>query len=151
MTERRDLERFGNLFEVITGRNRPFLDQCSDTKLLAISDFPRASDDCRTLVRQVLEGPGSMFTTTGTCRQQVDAVRQSLESGYLGPDLVEALFALRVVFVDNVLRPAVKEFLSADDERVDHVESLYDSAAKLDGLLEIIRFLQKLGNQKQQV
>ena len=92
-----------------------------------------------------------MFTTTGTCRQQVDAVRQSLESGYLGPDLVEALFALRVVFVDNILRPAVKEFLIADDERVDHVESLYDSAAKLDGLLEIIRFLQKLGNQKQQV
>jgi len=91
----KDLETLSGLFGSVTNRTRPFLNRCSETKYLAVTDFGRAADQYFILARHALEGPKKKLVSTKQCREQYDAVKSALESGQLGPELVDALKRLR--------------------------------------------------------
>jgi hypothetical protein len=144
MTKRRDMRVVGGLLEKISERNRPFLNRCSETKYLAVSDPARATDEYRELVRQVLSGKSVAQVKDGSCQQECAEVLSALEAGQLDSHLLDSLSSLRGVFLDNVLRPAVREYLEGEGRSTSRVEKLYDSAMKLNGLIETMRFIRRV-------
>ncbi len=139
----KELERLGGLFEKATTRSQQFLEKCTETKYMAISDFSKAEDEYITMAKGVLENPGKRKTILKKCEQQLAAVKSALESGQLGPEYIEALQNLRQSFFNGVLKPAVKAYLSKNAPR-DEVESLYERAIYIEGLLEVVQFLGKI-------
>ena len=139
----KELERLGGLFEKATTRSQPFLERCTETKYMAVSDFSKAEDEYITMAKGVLEIPSKRKTIQKKCEQQLAAVKSALESGQLGPEYIVALQNLRQTFINGVLRPAVKAYLSKSTSK-DEVESLYEKAICIEGLLEVVQFLGKI-------
>jgi hypothetical protein len=139
----RDLGTLSGLFGSVTDRTRPFLNRCSETKYLAVTDFSKATDQYFALARQALEGPERKVVSEEKCREQYHAVKTALESGQLGPELVDALQCLRKTFVQSILKPAMQEYMSNSGSS-DRVEKLYESALQIDGLLEVVQFFGKV-------
>jgi hypothetical protein len=139
----KDLETLSSLFGSVTDRTRPFLNRCSETKYLAVTDFSKAADQYFILAKQALEGPEKRLVSAKKCRAQYHAVKNALESGQLGSELVDALQCLRRTFVQDVLKPAMKEYMSSSGTS-DRVEKLYESALQIDGLLEVVQFFGKV-------
>jgi hypothetical protein len=138
-----EFERLGGLFENATDRSRDFLDRCSETKFMAVKDYSRAEDEYITLAKRVLETPSKRRMAGKKCKRQFAAVRSALESGQLGPEYISALQELRQSFFNGVLKPTVRAYLAKDALKED-VESLYESAICIEGLLEVIHFLEKI-------
>jgi hypothetical protein len=134
----------GGLFEKVSELNRPFLDRCSETKYLAVSDLARATVEYKSLVRQFLGSRNATIEEDISCRRECDEVLSAVETGQLDSRLVESLATLRGAFLDNVLRPAVQKYLEGDDRSFSRVGPLYDSAVKLNGLIETVRFLRRV-------
>lgn len=144
MSDSRDIRALGTLLDKITERNQSFLDRCSEAKYLAVSNPTRATDVYLALVEQVLMSGKGNITLKGKCKSELEAVLSSMSAGNLSPELYDALIILRNVFLDDVLRPAVRDFLTTNKRDSTEVDSLYDSAVRIDGLIEVIRFLQRL-------
>jgi len=138
-----ELENLGYLFEKATDRSRDFLDRCSETKFLAVRDFSRAEDEYITLAKRALEAPSKRNMSSTKCKRQLAAVKKALASGQLGPEYIAALQALRQSFFNGVLKPTVKAYLTQNALKED-VESLYESAICIEGLLEVVHFLEKI-------
>ena len=144
MTKRRDMRVVGGLLEKISERNRPFLNRCSETKYLAVSDLARATDEYRDLVRQFLSGKNVAQVKDISYLRECAEVQSALETGQLDSHFLASLSSLRGVFLDNVLRPAVREYLEGGSRSTAKVEKLYDSAMKLNGLIETMRFIRRV-------
>jgi hypothetical protein len=138
----KDIETLSGLFGSVTDRTRPFLNQCSETKYLAVTNYSKATDQYLALARQALERPEKLVTSN-TCREKYHAVKSAIEAGQIGPELVEALHGLRLTFLRNVLKPAMKEFMR-NSVSAEQVEKLYECALELDGLLEVVQFFGKV-------
>jgi hypothetical protein len=139
----KDLETLSGLFGSVTNRTRPFLNRCSETKYLAVTDFNRATDQYFILAKQALEGPEKKLVSAKTCREQYHAVKSALASGQLGPELIDALQCLRRTFVESILKPAMKEYMSSSVTS-ERVENLYEFILQIDGLLEVVQFFGKV-------
>ncbi|MFX0055476.1 MAG: hypothetical protein ACFFAX_10850 [Promethearchaeota archaeon] len=139
----RELETLSGLFGSVTHRTRPFLNQCSETKYLAVTDFNKATDQYFSLARQALEEPRKKHVISKKCREQYLAVKNALRSGQLGSELVEALECLRRAFVQDVLRPAMKQYMTSLKSS-EWIEKLYETVLQIDGLLEVVQFFRKV-------
>jgi hypothetical protein len=139
----RELETLGGLFGSITDRTRLFLSRCSETKYLAVTDFSKATDQYFSLARQTLKAPRKTHVASKKCREQYLAVKNALESGQLSSQLIDALECLRRVFLKDVLRPAMKQYMTSSISS-EGIEKLYESVLQLDGLLEIVKFFRKV-------
>ncbi|NHJ14718.1 MAG: hypothetical protein EAX95_13645 [Candidatus Thorarchaeota archaeon] len=136
----KELEKLGGLFEQASDRSRPFLEKCSETKYLAITDYPKAADQYIVLAKYTLEEQAARYEAKRKCNLQMAAVKTALESGQLGPELVIALRNFKQSFFDGVLRPAVRGYLANEISKAE-VESVYESAIRIDSLLEAVQFL----------
>lgn len=139
----KDLETLSGLFGSVTNRTRPFLNRCSETKYLAVTDFNRATDQYFILAKQALERPEKKLVSAKKCREQYHAVKSALASGQLGPELVDALQCLRRTYVESILKPAMKEYMSSSVTS-ERVENLYEFVLQIDGLLEVVQFFGKV-------
>ncbi len=139
----KDLETLSGLFGSVTHRTRPFLDLCSETKYLAVTNFSKATDQYLELAKQALGGHERRLASAKKCREQYQAVKDALESGQLEPKLVDALRGLRSAFVHDVLKPAMHEYMNSSGTS-DQLEKLYESVLQIDGLLEVVQFFRKV-------
>jgi hypothetical protein len=139
----RELETLSGLFGSVTDRTRLFLSRCSETKYLAVTDFNKATDQYFSLARQALEGPREKHVASKRCRQQYLAVKNALESGQLSSQLIDALECLRRAFVQDVLKPAMKQYLTSSIS-LEGIEKLYESVLQINGLLEMVQFFGKV-------
>jgi hypothetical protein len=139
----KDLETLSGLFGSVTNRTKVFLDRCSETKYLAVTDFGRATDQYFLLAKHALEGPDKKLVSAKKCREQYHAVKSALALGQLGPELVDALQCLRRTFVENILKPAMQEYMSSSATS-NQVEKLYECVLQIDGLLEVVQFFGKV-------
>jgi len=145
MPTRKEIERLGGLFEQVAAGARPFLDKCSETKFLAVVDFGRAVDEYRSLTRQVFGQCDELTTGWKECGECLSTVRAALENELIGREVLEALTELRGAYVNRVLKPAVRGFLSGEASSAHDVGNLYGNVLRLDGLLDAARFLKNLG------
>jgi hypothetical protein len=143
MRSPKNLETLSGLFGSVTDRTRLFLNRCSETKYLAVTDFSKATDQYLALAKQALEGPGKRIASERRCKEQYHAVKSALESGRLGPELVDALQCLRQTFVRDILKPAMQEYMSSSGTSI-RVEKLYECVLQIDGLLEVVQFFGKV-------
>ena len=139
----KELVTLSSLFGSVTDRTRLFLSLCSETKYLAVTDFNKATDQYFSLAKKALEGPRKKHVASHKCREQYLAVKNALKSGQLGSELVEALECLRSTFVQHVLRPAMKQYMT-NSISSELVEKLYESVLQIDGLLEVVQFFGKV-------
>ena len=139
----RELEKLGGLFNSVTGRNKPFLKECSDAKLLAVDDYAKASSKCIELARRTLS-----IEESGMNSSTLAQARSAVESGQLDTTLIQALKQIRTSYLESVLRPAVRSFLNSDEKTIKDLETLYASALRMDGLLEVVQFLAKVQPKK---
>lgn len=138
-----ELERLGGLFDSVTESSSPFLERCPEMKCLAVTDFGRATDEYITLATQTLAAPGRGLKSGHLCERELSAVRSALESGHLGAEFVVALECLRRTYLNEVLRPAVRQYLNRK-EKLDEVRPLYENALRIDRLLEVVQFLERV-------
>jgi len=139
-----ELERLGNLFKLASERNRPFLEKCSQTKYLAVTDYDKATSATFDLAKQTLQEANSSLTTRDDCKRYLAKLRNAIESGQLNPDLIHTLEKLKTQYLEKVLRPAVRTYLSNDEFKTAQIDALYNDALKIDGLIEVIQFLKKV-------
>ncbi len=144
MPASKEIERLGGLFNLASERNRPFLDRCSETKYLAMSDFSRARDEALKLAQQTLKSTTSYLGSSTNFDGHLTAIRNAVETGQLDGNLVQALSNLRTNYLKYVLRPAVQTYLTNEDLKTSDLEMLYESALRIDGLLEVVQFLKRV-------
>ncbi|MFW9802204.1 MAG: hypothetical protein ACFFFC_06105 [Candidatus Thorarchaeota archaeon] len=70
-------------------------------------------------------------------------MKNALRSGQLGAELVEALECLRRTFVQDVLKPAMKQYMTSSASS-EWIEKLYESVLQIDGQLEVVQFFSKV-------
>ncbi|TFF93707.1 hypothetical protein EU546_05895 [Candidatus Thorarchaeota archaeon] len=138
----KELEKLGGLFDKVTGRSKPFLDRCAQTKFLAVEDYTKAANEFIQLAKQTLN-----VEETKVNADCLDKVKNAVKSGQLDGVLVDELRRLRTSYLESVLRPAVKSYLTSEDGTIAEIESLYTNAVRIDGLLECLQFLSRV-NQK---
>lgn len=139
----KELEKLGGLFDTVTGRSKPFLDRCAQTKFLAVKDYTKAADEFVELARRTLNADGTNIN--GDCLARV---KSAVESGQLDRALVDELSRLRTSYLESVLRPAVKSYLNSEEGTIADIESLYVNAVRIDGLLEVVQFLSRVNSKK---
>lgn len=144
MPDPRELERLGGLFNLASERNRPFLDRCSETKYLAMNDYSRATNEALKLAKQTLNSTRLDFGSGTSFDGNLTTIRNAVESGQLDGKLVKALTKLRSNYLRYVLRPAVQTYLTNDKLKTSDLETLYESALRIDGLLEVVQFLKRV-------
>ena len=135
----KELEKLGGLFDTVTGRSKPFLDRCAQTKFLAVEDYNKAADEFVRLAKQTLN-----VDDTGVNSTCLATAKSAVESGQLDHSLIEALSKLRTSYLESVLRPAVKSYLNTGEKTLSDIEKVYANAVQLDGLLEVVQFLSRV-------
>jgi hypothetical protein len=140
----KELERLGGLFNLASDKSRPFLDRCSETKYLAVSDYNRANSVTVKLAEQTLKEANSGLTSRADCKKYLGILQSAVESGQLDTSVIHALEKLRSKYLEKVLRPAVRSYLKNDELRTAEIEPLYNDALRIEGLLEVVQFLKKV-------
>ena len=140
----KELERLGGLFSLASGKNRPFLDRCSETKYLAVRDYTRATSVTVELAKQTLKEANSGLTGQTDCKKYLTKLQSAVESGQLDTSVIHALEKLRSKYLEKVLRPAVRTYLKNKEMKTTEIELLYNDALRIDGLLEVVQFLKKV-------
>ncbi len=141
-----EIDRLSRLLDTISLRSRPFLDQCSDAKMLAISDVNLALERYWNLTKQAFYSDGVHLPDELSKNSYYQAVKQALGTRVLTASYVDALEKLRSSFLDGVLRPAVGAYLENQTHRAE-LEQLYENALRLDGLLDLANFLRKVSHR----
>lgn len=139
-----ELERLGNLFTLAAERNRPFLDRCSETKYLAVRDYDKATKIIFELTNQTLKEANSGLRDLIDCKGYLAKLRNVIESGQLDTDFILALEKLRTKYLEKVLGPAVRTYLRNKDLKPIEIETIYNDALRIEGLLELVQFLKKV-------
>jgi len=140
----REIERVGSLFSKLSDRSKPFLDECSRTKYLAVSDYNRAADEYVKLVRQTLSNKGLGLPKENDCQGCLSNVKSALDTYQMETGLLQALEDLRSTYLESMLKPAFKQYLQSDSYSKVDIEQLYMNALKIDSLIEVIQFLKRI-------
>ncbi|MBN2230634.1 MAG: hypothetical protein JW779_13680 [Candidatus Thorarchaeota archaeon] len=140
----RELERLGGLFDSISERSKPFLDECSKTKFLAVSDYSSATSEYMKLVTKALSEDGLGLSKKSDCQSSLSNVQSALESKRLDKGLLQALEDLRATYLESMVKPAFKTYLHEDSLTKTDIEKVYMNALKIDGLIEVIQFLNRV-------
>ncbi|MHA1907951.1 MAG: hypothetical protein ACW98Y_11695, partial [Candidatus Thorarchaeota archaeon] len=106
MNKKKSLDKIGGLLEKVASKSVPFLDKCSETKLLAYSDIGQAHEKYRDLAKQALTGSQDILSKGPNCRQGMETIQSALKRKKLSKDLVTALSSLRSSYLDEILKPA---------------------------------------------
>ncbi len=139
-----DLAKIGGILQSIEQRNKEFLDKCSDTKLLAIRDIVEAEKICRTLAIEALDDSLIGLSKGLSCASKIIDLKSALHSHGLTEEMVSEISKLRSAFMHELVRPTVKGYLTNQGQPLTKVETLYAGAQRLDRLLEVIRFLNRV-------
>jgi hypothetical protein len=140
----KELERLGGLFKLASDKNRPFLNQCADTKYLAVKDYQGATNRTFKLAKQTLSEANAGLTSHVDCKGYLAIIRSAVESGQLNSEFIGALKKLRTQYLQKVLRPAIENYLNSKEPKFTEIETLYNDALRIEGLLEVVQFLMKL-------
>jgi len=140
----REIERVGSLFSTLSDLSKPFLDKCSKTKFLAVSDYNRATDEYAKLVRQTLSNKGLGLPNGNDCQGCLSNVIRALETYQLDTGLLHALEDLRSTYLESMLKPAFKQYLQSESHIKSNIEQLYMNALKIDSLIEVIQFMKRI-------
>jgi len=140
----KEIERVGSLFSTLSDRSKPFLDQCSKTKFLAVSDYNLATEQYVKLVRQTLNNKGLGLPNGNDCQGCLSNVTTALDTYQLDTDLLHALEDLRSTYLERMLKPAFKQYLQSESYPKVDIEQLYMNALKIDSLIEVIQFLKRI-------
>ena len=144
MKDGKSLDKIGGLLESVAAKSVPFLDKCSETKLLAYSDINQAHLQYRELANKALCGSEKILDSGPNCRSRFRAVRSALQQKEMTPDLVRALNNLRNSYMDEILQPAVRGYLSGQSRSRRKVEDLYEKVFRIDGLIEVGQFFKRV-------
>ncbi len=144
MNKKKSLDKIGGLLEKVAAKSVPFLDQCSETKLLAYSDIGQAHAKYRDLAKQAFSESKDVLSTGPNCKQGVASVRSALKRKKLSTELVTALSDLRSSYLDEILRPAVRGYLTEGKVSRGKIEDLYERVFRLDGLIEVGQFFDRV-------
>ena len=144
MSNPRELERIGNLFNAATGQNKSFFDKCSKTKFLAVKDYYRAEDEYVKLATKTLSVEKLGITGNDDCFGCISSVKTALETGQLDQGYIDALENLRSTYLDRMLRPAFRQYIHNDTANKQALEKLYNNAMKLESLIEVVQFMNKV-------
>lgn len=144
MSNRKELEKIGNLFNAANDLSKTFLDKCSKTKFLSLKDYYRAEDEYIKLAGNTLSVKGLGIIGKGDCYGCISNVKSELESGQLNKDLIDALEGLRDTYLENILKPAVQQYIHNDATNNQEIKKLYTNALKIENLLEVIQFMNKV-------
>jgi len=140
----KDLVRLGGLFDAASNQSKPFLTKCSKTKFLSVSDYYRASDQYVELAKEVLTAKHFKKPVLDICEESIPTIKSALESGQFDSSFLSALEALRSTYLDEILKPAFKEYLQEKTENDSVLQSIYLTALKIDGLIVTIQFMNKV-------
>jgi hypothetical protein len=140
----KELEKLGSLFSLAADKNRPFLERCSETKYLAVRDYSRATSITFELAKQTLREANSGLTNHDDCKRDLAILHRAVESGQLDRGVIKALQNLRSKYLEKVLKPAVRSYLENEDHKATEIESLYNDALRIEGLIEVVQFLMKV-------
>jgi hypothetical protein len=138
-----DRRRLGGLLDSITERESPFLDRCLETKYLAVTDPIKASLEYCTMAKEVLEASEFTIPKSYSDRKK-SIIEHAIDNGHLNKDFLQALKDLRSNYLDDVLRPAVRSYMGDSRRHLSEVEYLYENAMKIDGLIEVGTFLNRV-------
>jgi hypothetical protein len=141
MPEPEELKRIDGLFNLASTKSRPFLDQCSETKYLAVRDYSRATDKTLKLAMQTLKYAGA---NSPTLTRDLSEIKAVLKAGQLDANLIDVLSRFRTKYIEQVLRPAVKTYLTNEELKTSDLDLYYESALRIDGLLELVQFLKRI-------
>ena len=144
MSNPRELERIGNLFNAATGQNKSFFDKCSKTKFLAVKDYYRAEDEYVKLATKTLSVEKLGITGNDDCFGCISSVKTALETGQLNQGYIDALENLRATYLDRMLRPAFRQYIHNDTANKQALERLYNNAMKIESLIEVVQFMNKV-------
>jgi len=144
MSDPKELERIGNLFNAASDRSKSFFDKCSKTKYLSVKDYYRAENEYIKLVMQTLSIKKLGIAKEDDCFDYLSSVKTVLESGKLNRRFVEALENLRAIYLDSMLKPAVKQYINNKRVNTQALEMLYTNAMKIESLIEVIQFMIKI-------
>jgi len=144
MSNPKELERIGNLFNASTNLSKTFLDKCSKTKFLAVKHYYQAEDEYIKLAEKTLSVKSLGIAAKDDCYGCLSNVKSELESGQLDSGLIDALENLRATYLENILRPAVKQYIHNDTTNNRGLKKLYTNALKIENLLEVVQFMNKV-------
>ncbi len=145
MPNPRKLERVGTLFEAASSnRGQSFFDQCSKTKFLAVNDYYKAEDEYIKLVTKTLSVKGLGISGKNDCYGCLSSVKSALESGQLDKGLLDALENLRSTYLNRMLKPVFKQYINNDTANKQALEKIYTNAMKIESLIEVIQFMNKV-------
>ncbi len=144
MSNRKEIERIGNLFDVAADLGKTFLDKCAETKFLALKDYYKAEDNYIKLAEKTLSVKELGITGRDDCCSHLYTVKRELESGQLDAKLIDALEALRTKYLKYVLSPAVRQYIHYGGSNNRELKKLYSNAMKIDNLLEVVQFMNKV-------
>jgi protein tyrosine phosphatase len=140
------LQKISGLLESVTSRNRSFLDKCAETKLMAVKNPHRAHQSYKALATQLMSSSEGNFGTSDNCLRYAERIRYDLDSDYLNASVLDVMQDLRESYFEDVLRPAVRQYLSGQGPTKEEIENLYESVLQLNGLVETLDFIAKLQN-----
>ncbi|MBE0525540.1 MAG: hypothetical protein IH631_01260 [Candidatus Thorarchaeota archaeon] len=78
------------------------------------------------------------------CYRCLSSVKSELEAGQLNKGLIDALEGFRATYLENILKPAVKQHIHNDALNSQALKKLYTNALKIENLLEVIHFMNKV-------
>jgi len=144
MPTQKELEKIGNLINSASGLDKSFFNQCSETKFLAMKNYYRAEDEYLKLASKALSAKDLGIAGKGDCYRCLSSAKSALESGQLDNDLIAALESLRSTYLERKLRPAFREYIQNETANNQPLKKLYTNALKIDSLIEVIQFMNKV-------
>ncbi|MBD3407697.1 MAG: hypothetical protein GF411_16385 [Candidatus Lokiarchaeota archaeon] len=144
MSKSKGLEKVRDLLETLSIRRHPFLEKCAETKVLAMTDFDLAIHEYRSLANQAIFNKQFQQQIQGMKIVSIDEIQGYLEQESFGDNLLTALKSLKQEYVRSILQPAVRTYLSRNSGEPSDIESLYEYALNIDGLIEIVEFLARI-------
>ncbi|MCF2136973.1 MAG: hypothetical protein K9W43_06965 [Candidatus Thorarchaeota archaeon] len=144
MADSQKIKRIANLLDTVKGQCEPFLKECSEARLLAMMDPQQAIEKYISLASQTLTN--TTISTTPSCRPILQKAISAVTTGSLDTSFVETLEQLRQVYLIDVLRPAVHDYLKDGKASLAQMKQLYDSALKIDSLFHVAVFLTRMSS-----
>ncbi len=140
----KSFDEIGVLMNRLAKSRRPFLEECTNAKYLAIQSPEDAQHMYMQLLRENLLLSDALDPAKPTCPEEIKRIGKLAKGNQIKQGLVSALEDLRSQYVHTVLRPAMKQYLKGSKESEEQMECLYDSALLLDELLEIGQFIERV-------
>ncbi len=144
MTDKENLTKIRGLLESVASRNTPFLSKCSETKILAYTNLHEAQSKYKSIAHQALLGSEEILCSAPRCKEKLYAAKSLLEQGGVSSDFLDVLSSLRVTYLNEILKPAVRGYLTDGVKNRSEVERLYEKIFTLDGLIEVAQFFDRV-------